>query len=80
MLENKRVDVGVLRDALGDGLARSVAGPGLHPDENGVGAGVSGLQGGGELLRVHRHHPVVGPGGGDEGGRIGRAGADVMQG
>ncbi len=70
MLEDKGVDVGVLLDALGDGLARAVAGPGLHPDEDGVGAAISGLRpanggglqggGSGSLNRLMAHPPVGG--------------------
>ena len=48
-----------LGDLLGRGLARAVAGVGLDAGEHGGLAGLGGLQGGGELVAVGGHDPVI---------------------
>ena len=52
------------------GLAQAVTGFGLDADQHRRIAGLGGLQRGGELERMARHHPVVVVGGGDQGGRV----------
>src|SRR5215212_6146880 len=72
--------VRLLFDHLGDGGEGAVAGGGLDADEDGGVAALGGLEGGGELEAVAGHDAVVVVAGDDEGGGVGGAGADVVQG
>src|SRR4051812_35873143 len=78
-LQQKREQVRLLLDDLADRLAGAVPGLGLDAEEDGVVAGLGGLEGGGELLGVRGDDAVVGVGGGDQGRWVGGPGPDVVE-
>src|SRR3989442_1737221 len=79
-IEQEPIDVGLLLDLLGDGLAGAVPGSRLHADQHGPVAVGGRLQPGRELLGHPRRHPVVGIGGGEEGRGVGGAPPAVVGG
>ena len=71
--------VGGFFDDLTCRFAGAVAGARFDPDQYGGGAGLGGLQGGGELEAVAGEDAVVVIGGGDKRGRILRSRFDVVE-
>ena len=66
VVDQKGVAIGRFLDQLGGRLARAVAGLGLDADQDGVVAGLGGLQRRGELEAVRRDDAVVVVGRGDQ--------------
>ena len=88
VVEDEGVDVCLFLEDFCQGLAAAVTRLGVDADEYGrqhffgglLRSRLALLQGGSELKRVGRHHTVVVVGSGDEGGRVGDALLQIVQG
>jgi hypothetical protein len=69
--EEKGEYVGPVRDLLGDGIGDTVSSVVIHPEEDGVGSSIGGLQAGGHLARPGIDSGIVGTRSDERGGILG---------
>src|SRR5579884_2991069 len=78
-LNQKGPAVGGFLDELGGGLTGPMPGPRLNTNQRGCGSRLRRLERCREFEAVRWNHPVVVVASGDQRGRIGRAGLEVVQ-